>query len=111
MCILTGKVGNAVAAIAALQWGRTRSGAEIGLDELDLSISVKLQWGRTRSSAEMAVSAPSLARLSAASMGPHSFECGNDRAARAPRCGFTKLQWGRTRSSAEISPLAQFLEL
>jgi len=60
-----------------------------------------LQWGRTRSSAEIERAGPlrSLPRM--ASMGPHSFECGNMTV--QSRC--TKrllLQWGRTRSSAEI---------
>jgi len=110
---------------------------------------VGLQWGRTRSSAEISDRARSCTQCRA-SMGPHSFECGNRRPARLPRssarrfngaalvrvrkfadrdgfvwaslrfngaalvrvrkfglawprCAWRRwLQWGRTRSSAEI---------
>jgi len=35
-------------------------------------------------------------------MGPHSFECGNQKAATPNLPEGIRLQWGRTRSSAEI---------
>jgi len=60
-----------------------------------------LQWGRTRSSAEILDLERAIVLAQHASMGPHSFECGNFQAR-----GWTwwepTLQWGRTRSSAEM---------
>jgi len=50
-----------------------------GVDDGSILAIYKLQWGRTRSSAEIP-QRPQPADLRAiASMGPHSFECGNSR--------------------------------
>jgi len=67
----------------------------------------RLQWGRTRSSAEIARRAGTGAahRPLAASMGPHSFECGNLIRCKAFVRGHRWLQWGRTRSSAEMDTI------
>jgi len=69
------------------------------------NLVVGLQWGRTRSSAEMPGRPAPGDRGCGASMGPHSFECGNfcTSALVLGDC-FESLQWGRTRSSAEMSP-------
>jgi len=48
--------------------------ADIKTDE---ELNIPLQWGRTRSSAEIAQAMPVECGKVAASMGPHSFECGN----------------------------------
>jgi len=64
-----------------------------------------LQWGRTRSSAEMPRRAGPPRARAAASMGPHSFECGNVGVLVADDVPAARLQWGRTRSSAEIAPV------
>jgi len=85
-----------------------------------------VQWGRTRSSAEMGRNWPDYWAPTEASMGPHSFECGNGmraiyaagssegfngaalvRVRKSPSKSAlsnfgVELQWGRTRSSAEI---------
>jgi len=85
----------------------------------------RVRWGRTRSSAEIRQQADPLRASPGASMGPHSFECGNSPRDHGPvsrnvasmgphsfECGNVTgsavpwwgrwLQWGRTRSSAEM---------
>jgi len=44
---------------------------------IPMLFEVTLQWGRTRSSAEMPADDADAPLAGAASMGPHSFECGN----------------------------------
>jgi len=111
-----------------LQWGRTRSSAEIdcrarrrddhrprfngaalvrvrkcGPSRSWAGSSWTLQWGRTRSSAEIRPPGGARSPGQDASMGPHSFECGNDSSGFFGLAAADRLQWGRTRSSAEIS--------
>ncbi len=65
-------------------------------------VTVGLQWGRTQLSAEI----PHCTDISrwhrAASMGPHSTECGNRRLPFVKQAFGSMLQWGRTQLSAEI---------
>ena len=84
-----------------LQWGRTLSSAETRARCSTISSKPSLQWGRTLSSAETVLFPADRLPLGIASMGPHSFKCGNSakpfHRLQLP-CG---LQWGRTLSSAE----------
>ena len=84
-----------------LQWGRTLSSAETNSSPDNRVTSFLLQWGRTLSSAETQIRILKEFVEVSASMGPHSFKCGNTtirrRRVEAPR----PLQWGRTLSSAE----------
>src|SRR5579885_3265525 len=98
-----------------LQWGRTLSSAEWRVRTRPPHFPDQLQWGRTLSSAECSgVTIGEGARIEAASMGPHSIECGM--CSRVSNFSFIlKLQWGRTLSSAEwgapgtISPMRRGL--
>jgi len=121
---------NRVSLEGQLQWGRTRSSAEMSIPAGSRSICpASLQWGRTRSSAE--IDGPRVIPP-AASMGPHSFECGNEPGTQLPQRRIqrfngaalvrvrkssmrwlrtsspSRLQWGRTRSSAEMWLLERF---
>ncbi len=115
---------------AQLQWGRGHSTAEITCRRWRLGSRLTvLQWGRGHSTAEMrsrrqldagadagfngaAVIRPRKygqpaprPYATAASMGPRSFDRGNDAAGRRRRSRDGALQWGRGHSTAEMSAL------
>ena len=68
----------AVFVLNILQWGRTLSSAEIRRKRRHTTSTDRLQWGRTLSSAEIHVHPARGQRAGNASMGPHSFERGDE---------------------------------
>ena len=75
--------GNAGAVVFAcvkglmLQWGRSRTTAEMATGSGTITIRATLQWGRSRTTAEMRSGHRPQTRPRTASMGPQSYDCGN----------------------------------
>ena len=115
-----------------LQWGRSRTTAEMCRTFPGSTSCLSLQWGRSRTTAEIQKAAETHKRQFEASMGPQSYDCGNhvfgmgwgrvDVASMGPQsydCGneelkigrnesHARLQWGRSRTTAEIRHTKSF---
>ncbi len=81
--------------MAALQWGRDVSAAEITADYTLGAGAKMLQWGRDVSAAEMLRRLPMGVPASQASMGPRRFRRGNALVISAALIPALVLQWGR----------------
>ena len=68
-------------------------------------LTIVLQWGRSLSTAETRHARILSVPRRCASMGPQSFDCGNDRASYSRRSATAMLQWGRSLSTAETPTL------
>ncbi len=85
-----------------LQWGRGLSTAEMGMPRCWPGRSGELQWGRGLSTAEISTAACTWFTRVGASMGPRSFNRGNDKAVGNINLPGAQLQWGRGLSTAEM---------